>query len=355
MKTEHRDIIERAKLAGFEPSMLAHELLVHDLVNMVLFEVKNIHSPWSKLNEGCQQEVIDRAVKSATEAAHTAINIISSRNVEVVEVKVIDAKFKEKAITITANIDANDPNGGALAKVPGKMCLLVLAPTDYDEGLDFIQPDRDQKDLALHVSDLTGSLFASGGASADELASYDDTVPEGQDPLYSDAVVFVIESRRPSISAIQRKLKIGYNRAARMLEGMEQTGIVSAMNSNGAREVLRPVLTTTTGPDEPDGQHPLGTTAELAERTGGAASTGADLGKEFGEFDYDDAAQLIVLKSNSKAFKAHWIQSRLAIDSDKAASLLIRLLDNEVIALESEGETAMDHSYRVIATLADVT
>lgn len=72
MKTEHRDIIERAKLAGFEPSMLAHELLVHDLVNMVLFEVKNIHSPWSKLNEGCQQEVIDRAVKSATEAAHTA-------------------------------------------------------------------------------------------------------------------------------------------------------------------------------------------------------------------------------------------------------------------------------------------
>lgn len=355
MKTEHRDIIERAKLAGVEPSYLAHELLVHDLVNAGLFELKNLHSPYGKLNEGQQQEVIDRMTKAATEATLNAIAIISSRNVETIEVEVVDAKFKKKAITITASIDVNAPDATALAKVPGKMCLLVLAPTDYDEGLDFIQPDRDQKDLALHVSDLTGSLFASGGASADELASYDDTVPEGQDPLYSDAVVFVIESRRPSISAIQRKLKIGYNRAARMLEGMEQTGIVSAMNSNGAREVLRPVLTTPTGPDEPDGQHPLGTAAELAERTGGAASTGADLDKEFGEFTYDDAAQLIVLKSNSKAFKAHWIQSRLAIDSDKAASLLIRLLDNEVIALESEGETAMDHSYRVIATLADVT
>ena len=355
MKTEHRDIIERAKLAGVEPSYLAHELLVHDLVNAGLFELKNLHSPYGKLNEGQQQEVIDRMTKAATEATLNAIAIISSRNVETIEVEVVDAKFKKKAITITASIDVNAPDATALAKVPGKMCLLVLAPTDYDEGLDFIQPDRDQKDLALHVSDLTGSLFASGGASADELASYDDTVPEGQDPLYSDAVVFVIESRRPSISAIQRKLKIGYNRAARMLEGMEQTGIVSAMNSNGAREVLRPVLTTPTGPDEPDGQHPLGTAAELAERTGGAASTGADLDKEFGEFTYDDAAQLIVLKSNSKAFKAHWIQSRLAIDSDKAASLLIRLLDNDVIALESEGETAMDHSYRVIATLADVT
>ncbi|WP_289140886.1 DNA translocase FtsK [uncultured Pseudomonas sp.] len=355
MKTEHRDIIERAKLAGVEPSYLAHELLVHDLVNAGLFELKNLHSPYGKLNEGQQQEVIDRMTKAATEATLNAIAIISSRNVETIEVEVVDAKFKKKAITITASIDVNAPDATALAKVPGKMCLLVLAPTDYDEGLDFIQPDRDQKDLTLHVSDLTGSLFASGGASADELASYDDTVPEGQDPLYSDAVVFVIESRRPSISAIQRKLKIGYNRAARMLEGMEQTGIVSAMNSNGAREVLRPVLTTPTGPDEPDGQHPLGTAAELAERTGGAASTGADLDKEFGEFTYDDAAQLIVLKSNSKAFKAHWIQSRLAIDSDKAASLLIRLLDNDVIALESEGETAMDHSYRVIATLADVT
>lgn len=353
MKTEHRDIIERAKLAGFEPSMLAHELLVHDLVNMVLFEVKNIHSPWSKLNEGCQQEVIDRAVKSATEAAHTAINIISSRNVEVVEVKVIDAKFKEKAITITANIDANDPNGGALAKVPGKMCLLVLAPTDYDDGLDFIRPDRDQPDLPLHVSDLTGNLFA-GGTGADEIGSYDDNVPDGEDPLYSEAVVFVIETRRPSISAIQRKLKIGYNRAARILEGMEQVGIVTAMNTNGAREVLRPALTKPTGADEPDGEHPLGNAAELAERTGGA-NTGADPDKEFGEFTYDDAKQLIVLKSNSKAFKGHWVQSRLAIDSDKTATLLLRLLDDKVLEIETEGESAFDHSFKVIATLADVT
>lgn len=354
MKTEHRDIIERAKLAGVEPSYLAHELLVHDLVNAGLFELKNLHSPYGKLNEGQQQEVIDRMTKAATEATFNAIAIISSRNVETIEVEVVDAKFKKKAITITASIDVNAPDATALAKVPGKMCLLVLAPTDYDEGLDFIRPDRDQKDLALHVSDLTGSLFPAGGASADELASYDDNVPEGEDPLYSDAVVFVIESRRPSISAIQRKLKIGYNRAARMLVGMEQTGIVSAMNSNGTREVLRPVLTTPTGPDEPDGEHPLGTAAELAERTGGTGSAGADVEKEFGEFTYDDAKQLIVLKSNKKAFKGHWVQSRLAIDSDKTATLLLRLLDDKVLEIETEGESAFDHSFKVIATLDEV-
>ncbi len=60
------------------------------------------------------------------------------------------------------------------------------------------------------------------------------------DPLYDEAVAFVTETRRASISAVQRKLKIGYNRAARMIEAMEATGVVSEMGSNGTREVLVP-------------------------------------------------------------------------------------------------------------------
>ncbi len=60
------------------------------------------------------------------------------------------------------------------------------------------------------------------------------------DPLYDEAVRIVTETRRASVSGIQRRLKIGYNRAARMVEEMEQAGIVSPLQSNGSREVLAP-------------------------------------------------------------------------------------------------------------------
>ena len=61
-----------------------------------------------------------------------------------------------------------------------------------------------------------------------------------QDALYDQAVQIVIESRRASISNIQRRLKIGYNRAARIVEAMEAAGVVGPMENSGSREVLVP-------------------------------------------------------------------------------------------------------------------
>ncbi|WP_432773373.1 DNA translocase FtsK [Francisella salimarina] len=61
---------------------------------------------------------------------------------------------------------------------------------------------------------------------------------DSEDPLYNEAVEIVIKTQKASISAVQRKLKIGYNRSARLMEEMEESGIVSEMNQNGMREVL---------------------------------------------------------------------------------------------------------------------
>ena len=77
--------------------------------------------------------------------------------------------------------------------------------------------------------------LAEGGAGA--LAGID-TASEEMDPLYDDAVQIVTETRKASISYVQRRLKIGYNRAARIIEEMERTGLVSQTGANGSREVL---------------------------------------------------------------------------------------------------------------------
>ena len=61
-----------------------------------------------------------------------------------------------------------------------------------------------------------------------------------KDPLYDEAVELVLRTRKPSISSVQRHLRIGYNRAARIIEDMERAGLVSAMQSNGNREILAP-------------------------------------------------------------------------------------------------------------------
>ena len=63
---------------------------------------------------------------------------------------------------------------------------------------------------------------------------------EELDPLFDQAVNFVTEKRKASISGVQRQFRIGYNRAARIIEQMEAQGIVSAQGHNGNREVLAP-------------------------------------------------------------------------------------------------------------------
>jgi S-DNA-T family DNA segregation ATPase FtsK/SpoIIIE len=73
-----------------------------------------------------------------------------------------------------------------------------------------------------------------------EQAAGKDTDPDSVDPLYDQAVDIVVRSRKASISSVQRKLRIGYNRAACLIEKMEAEGVVSSTEATGQREVLAP-------------------------------------------------------------------------------------------------------------------
>ena len=80
-----------------------------------------------------------------------------------------------------------------------------------------------------------------GGTLDGDAEAASDGSPGGEkDPMYDQAVEVVLKSRRASISLVQRHLKIGYNRAARLVEDMEKAGLVSAMSGSGQREILVP-------------------------------------------------------------------------------------------------------------------
>jgi S-DNA-T family DNA segregation ATPase FtsK/SpoIIIE len=87
---------------------------------------------------------------------------------------------------------------------------------------------------------LQGPSAPIPGLAGEEDEGGTDGADAEQDALYDEAVRIVTSERKPSISYVQRRLKIGYNRAARLLEAMELAGIVGPLQSNGGREVLSP-------------------------------------------------------------------------------------------------------------------
>jgi S-DNA-T family DNA segregation ATPase FtsK/SpoIIIE len=107
-----------------------------------------------------------------------------------------------------------------------------------DDEVHRVVDDWKKRGTPDFIDEITSDLQDTGPIPGWSNAS--GSSGEEDDELYDEAVNFVIESRRASISAVQRKLRIGYNRAARIIESMEAAGLVSEMSSNGSREVLVP-------------------------------------------------------------------------------------------------------------------
>lgn len=94
------------------------------------------------------------------------------------------------------------------------------------------QQDWKARGRPQYIESITAGEESEGGLTLDG--------DEELDPLFDQAVGFVVEKRRASISGVQRQFRIGYNRAARIIEQMEAQGIVSSPGHNGNREVLSP-------------------------------------------------------------------------------------------------------------------
>ena len=132
-----------------------------------------------------------------------------------------DMLFLQPGTSLPVRVHGAFVSDQEVHRVVGK--LKVLSPPVYlDEVLD---------GPSAPIPGLPGEPSGNGEEGGGD--------PE-QDPLYDEAVKIVTESRKASISGVQRRLKIGYNRAARMIEAMEAAGLVGPLQSNGSREVLAP-------------------------------------------------------------------------------------------------------------------
>ena len=109
-----------------------------------------------------------------------------------------------------------------------------------DHEVHKVVADWKRRGQPNYLDEITDEA-ASSGVVVPGFSSSDESEDNAEsDPLYDEAVAFVLETRKASISSVQRKLRVGYNRAARLIEQMEASGVVSAMGSNGSREVLAP-------------------------------------------------------------------------------------------------------------------
>lgn len=259
-----------------------------DLLGALVQEIKLLPDVWVKLSENKQNDVLDRLRTRVDGAVKMAVHLIASQGrVTVVgDLDQITIKDGAKAVvkigkSVTALHD--------LAEAQGQAVLLVLSGSHetYTSGMDEVTGEADQRsfDMGREYTDDDGDGMGSDIVDAElksiehqplkeELdAAFDDgyaAASEGKpesdcpvmtgplciewvkgwkawhdeqeiaaDPLYDQAVQHVVETRLASISSLQRHLRIGYNRANRIIERMEAEGIVSAPDETGTRTVLR--------------------------------------------------------------------------------------------------------------------
>ena len=151
----------------------------------------------------------------------------------------VSSKIDSRTILDQGGAESLLGNGDMLYLPPGTgLPMRAHGAFVSDEEVHHIVEFLKQTGPTHYIEDITRFSEEGGG----ELAGFKNAgeSSEETDALYDEAVRFVTESRKASISSVQRRFKVGYNRAARMIEDMENAGVVGPSETNGSREVLAP-------------------------------------------------------------------------------------------------------------------
>ncbi len=203
-----------------EENTVASQFLLGELIKAATKQLKELAVTWRSMSQEEQEKVLEKVQDDCEAAVRKAVTCIATGNRVNFRAEVKSVQFLEKSEVKAQLIMFNAPEAHALADTAGRSVMVVIEDgSSYLEVGDALEGDPDQYSLL------------DGG-------SEDDIDAQANDELYDKAVTLVVKSRSASISSVQRHLRIGYNRAARLIDEMEQKGVVSAMESNGNRTVL---------------------------------------------------------------------------------------------------------------------
>ena len=197
------------------------------------------------------EELIARLAQKARAAGVHLILATQRPSVDVIT-GLIKANIPSRiAFQVSARVDSRtilDQMGAE--SLLGQGDMLFLPPgSGYPQRVHgAFAADHEVHKVVDYLKKLARPRYLESVLEGPELGEAEEGVldaPDGEsDPLYDQAVAIVLKTRRASISLVQRHLRIGYNRAARLIEQMERSGLVSAMQSNGNRDVLVPASAT---------------------------------------------------------------------------------------------------------------
>lgn len=152
------------------------------------------------------------------------------------ELGITRLKFGENVLEQLDDVDADD----AVARFDAAFCLMTLEISRLIPGLLEALGGEDRSAITDDTPVVVGVDMAVPGGDRTVISRQPEGIhTEARDPLYTEAANHVISQNRVSISGIQRRFKLGYNRAANLVDALEETGVVSPARHDGSRTVLK--------------------------------------------------------------------------------------------------------------------
>lgn len=219
------------------PEPIKHEgklpyivIIVDELADLMMVSSREVEESITRLAQMARAAGIHLILATQRPSVDVLTGVIKANFPARISFKV-SSKFDARTILDTIGSERLLGNGDMLFVPPGASRMLrvhgaYISETEVSRIVDFLKKQAKPvyDETILKVAEVEAAELEEGGGEADE--------------LYDQAVAIVAETRQASISMIQRKLRVGYNRAARMIEKMELEGIVSAPTGAGQRQVL---------------------------------------------------------------------------------------------------------------------